>query len=62
MQDLTPDDIRIARAELGLSQRSFAEALSTSRRNVEDWEAGKSCPPRYLRLAIAALLSHLPPW
>lgn len=63
MQELTPDDIKTARNQLGLSQRGFADALSISRRTVEEWEKeGPNSPPPYLRLAISAMLAKLPPW
>ena len=61
--DLTANDVKAMRALLGMAQREFAESLcGTSRRNVEDWESGKSKPPAYLRLAVAALAAKLEPW
>jgi len=62
MQELTPEDIKAARYQTGLSQRAFADALSISRRTVEDWEKGINKPPPYFRLAIAAMIANLPPW
>lgn len=58
----TVAQIRAFRAATGLSQVRFAEALGVSRRSVEDWEGGKSSPPPYLGLALAALNAGLEPW
>ena len=62
LTELTGDDLRTARKQLGMSQRVFADALGAGRRTVEDWEADISKPPRFLRLAIAALVAGLPAW
>lgn len=65
MQEMTPPsaaELKTARVMLNMSQVAFAEALSTSRRNVENWETDKAEPPAFLRLAIAALFAGLEPW
>lgn len=58
----SPAELKAFRKAVGLSQIKLAEALSVSRRNVEDWEAGVSSPPTYLRLALAAINANLKPW
>lgn len=59
---LSAAELKAFRKSVGLSQVGLAEALSISRRSVEDWESGKSSPPPYLRLALAALNANLSPW
>lgn len=62
MSTLTPpsrQEIREARQRLNLTQVAFAEALGVSLRGVEEWEAGRSTPPAYLRLALVALEAGL---
>ena len=36
--------LKEARAKTGLSQKGLADALGTSRRNIENWEGGKNEP------------------
>lgn len=56
MTEVTPADrLKAWRARHGLSQRSLAAQLPTSRRNIEDWESGVSRPPRYIWRALADL-------
>lgn len=62
MSPMTRDELRSARARLGLSQVGLANTLGISRRTVEEWEAQKSQPPPYLRLALAALDAGIEPW
>ncbi|MFN3229323.1 MAG: helix-turn-helix domain-containing protein [Asticcacaulis sp.] len=59
---MTPEEIKAARAALGLSQRKFADTLGITPQAVENWEYDKSSPPKFLRLALAALLAGLPPY
>lgn len=41
------DQLKAARKAAGLSQAAMARAMNVSRRNIEDWEAGKSSPPQW---------------
>lgn len=58
---MTPDEIRVFRARLGLTQARLAELLPTPRRTVEDWESprGKGRPPAYLARALRDLEREL---
>lgn len=59
----TPEQVKAFRMALGgISQVALAEQLGISRRVVEDWEAGKSKPPAYLRLALQAIDLGAAPW
>lgn len=40
--------IKEIRSKTGLTQAQFAEVLGTSKRNVENWEEGKSNCPSYV--------------
>lgn len=37
--------IKELRTACGMTQKAFAEFIGTSKRNVENWEYGKSTPP-----------------
>ena len=52
---MTPEDIRIARGVLGLSQVGLARALGVDVSTVAHWEQGVNAPPAYLRLALEAV-------
>lgn len=65
MQELTtmvPEEIKAARAALGMSQVEFAKAIGVTNVAVAQWETNKRTPPAYLRLAIAALLNGTLPY
>lgn len=49
----TPNDIRLAREQLALSQAGFAQALHVSPRTLQAWEQGRRRPSG----AALALLS-----
>jgi|GEM_PF-353780 len=57
----TPEEIRAFREAQGLSQAALGEALGSSGRTVEDWEAARRKPPAMLRLALAAIAAKLNP-
>lgn len=57
----TADEIREFRESEGLSQAALGEALGSSARTIEDWEAGRRKPPAMLRLALAAITARLDP-
>lgn len=42
----------------GLTQAAFAEKIGCSRRNVENWESGRNCPPEYVFDLIEYFLKH----
>jgi len=62
MQDLTPHEIKAARAVLNVSQVGLAALLGVTNVAVAQWETAKRSPPPYLRLALAALINGLEPW
>lgn len=49
---MTPAELRAFRARLGLSQAGLAALLPTSKRNIENWEAGRRVSPTYLPRAL----------
>lgn len=45
----------------GLTQKAFAERFEIPLRTVEDWVAGRRCPPPYvLNMLQRLLFDHLP--
>ena len=42
------DTIKELRTASGMTQKAFSEYFSISKRNVENWEGGKSTCPPYL--------------
>jgi len=64
MNNLQPDEVKAARAQLGLTQAAFGERLGVGKDVVRDWERGKrACPgpaSRLIRLVLA-LQSEEPP-
>lgn len=66
---MTPDQFRLWRKELGLTQAQAAFVLGISRSSVELYEAGRRRDngrdvliPRSIALACAALINGLAPW
>ena len=57
----TPEDIKRFRSLMGLSQSALGEAIGSSARTVEDWEAGRRKAPAMLHLAMAAIAARLLP-
>ena len=53
-----PNDLKRARHAAGLSQRKMAEALGIPCRTIEDWEAGKSTPPDYVKRYVLEDLTN----
>lgn len=60
--DVSPDEIKAFREELGLTQADLGQKLGGSKRSVEDWEAGRRQAPAMLRLAMAAVARGATPW
>lgn len=58
---MTPADYTAARERLGLSRAAFARELGLARNTGLAYEHGRAETPRYVALAIAALLFGLPP-
>lgn len=57
MTDWT-NTIKTARAATGLSQKRMADALGIPCRTIEDWEAGKSSPPEYVKRYVLEDLTN----
>lgn len=53
--------LRAWRKRLGLSQLALAERLGVTKSTAAGWEQGRSQPPPYLWLALAAIEAALPP-
>ena len=49
---MTPDELREARARLGLTQAQLAEWLAVGLRTVKGWESGRSPVPKAVELAL----------
>jgi len=58
---MTSASIIAARERLGLRRVAFCAALGLSRNALLHYEQGKTTIPRYIALAITALLHGLPP-
>jgi DNA-binding XRE family transcriptional regulator len=52
---MTPDELKKARARLGLTQKKLAAELCVNRQSVVRWEAGKHKIPYMLELALKEL-------
>lgn len=52
--------IKEMRSKTGLTQAQFAEVLGTSKRNIENWEEGKSKCPDYVRNLIGYYFATCP--
>ena len=57
---MTPDKVREARRELGLSQAAFAELIGVSPRAVKYWERGQRNPSKVAVKRIKDLTGE--PW
>jgi DNA-binding transcriptional regulator YiaG len=53
---MTIADLQAARASLGMTREALSAVLGFSKRYIEELEAGRKPIPRYLRLAVRALL------
>lgn len=58
--EMTPEQVRLFRKAMGVSQADLGTLLGSSTRAVEDWEAGRRRPPAMLSLAMAAIWENLP--
>jgi transcriptional regulator with XRE-family HTH domain len=57
-----PDAVVAWREAMGFTQRDAAEALGCSRQALHNWEHGATECPRYIGLAMAALISRMTPY
>lgn len=58
---MTPQDLKDWRARLDLTQKAAADALGTTVRAVQMWEAGDRPISRTVALACAAVAAGLKP-
>ena len=55
---IEPNEVVIARHSTGLSQAQFAEALSISKRTLQDWEQGRRAPSGAAQTLIRIAKKH----
>lgn len=48
--------IKEMRQALGLTQLAFSEKFEIPKRTIEDWEAGRRNPPRYVLNLLACVV------
>jgi putative transcriptional regulator len=53
-----PNEVVQARENTGLSQAQFAEALSISKRTLQEWEQGRRSPSGAARTLIRIAMKH----
>ena len=53
-----PNEVVQARQGTGLSQAQFAEALSISKRTLQEWEQGRRAPSGAAQALIRIVISH----
>lgn len=59
---MTGDELKMWRADVGLSRLSASKRLGCSRTAYCRWEDGLSTIPLYIALACAAVAFNLPPY
>jgi putative transcriptional regulator len=55
---IEPNEVAQARQRTGLSQAEFAEALSISKRTLQDWEQGRRSPSGAAQALIRIAKRH----
>jgi len=55
---IEPNDVVQARQKTGLSQAQFAEALSISKRTLQEWEQGRRSPSGAAQALIRIAKKH----
>ena len=55
---IEPNDVVQARQKTGLSQSQFAEALSISKRTLQEWEQGRRSPSGAAQTLIRIAKKH----
>jgi putative transcriptional regulator len=53
-----PNEVVQARENTGLSQAQFAEALSISKRTLQEWEQGRRSPSGAAQALIRIAMKH----
>lgn len=56
--EIEPNEVVQARQGTGLSQAQFAEALSISKRTLQEWEQGRRAPSGAAQALIRIAKSH----
>jgi len=56
-KDYAPDEIKLIRTELGMTQVRFASVFGVSPKTVEAWEAGRNTPEGPARRLLAMVQS-----
>ena len=51
------EQLKVARAAIGLSQAKLAEWSTVPRRTIEDWETGRRVPPDYVQRLVLEKIS-----
>ena len=59
---MTGAQLRAWRERLNLSQAEAAERIGCSRRGIQVWESGKRDIPKYIPMAISAVIFELQPY
>jgi len=56
--EVVPNEVVKARQNTGLSQAQFAEALSISKRTLQEWEQGRRSPSGAAQALIRIAMRH----
>ena len=56
--EVEPNEVVQARENTGLSQAQFAEALSISKRTLQEWEQGRRSPSGAAQALIRIAMKH----
>ena len=57
-----PQALKVFRQRTGFTIRQAAQAVGSNERSWAYWEGGEREAPRWLSMAMAAVLWHLPPY
>lgn len=57
---MTPAELKLRRAALGMSQSQLATALGITEKRYQVWEVGRNAIPPFLHLALDALAARQP--
>jgi len=57
---MTAAQLREWRKRMSFTQAEAANHLGCSKRSIQNWEAGASDVPRYIALAMSAVIMNLP--
>ena len=56
------NDIRQLRSKYGLTQRALSDITGIPKRTIEEWEAGRRNPPKWVYNLLTSRLSYLNNW